>query len=581
MKSYYSDWGILKRIAFEARAHRLQLAAVFLLSLLSTPVAMLAPLPLKIVIDSVFGSQPLPGYLTALWPQAGHHSSTLALALAPCLLVGVILLTYLQGSGSWLLQTYVGEKIALDFRAKLFAHVQRLSLAYHDLQGTASSTFRIQYDAMAVQNILIQGLIPLLTAGSRLVCMIWITWRMDAQLALVALAVSPVLFVVTYLFRERLRERWTEERQLDSSANSLVQEVLASVRIVKAFGREDDEHARFMGWSRRRMRELLRVAALQGSFDILVGVTIGLGMAATLYLGVMHVRSGLLTLGELTLVTAYVVQLLDPLKAISKNVADLQGGLASAERAFSLLDRAPDVVDHPHAMPLDRACGKFSFEEVAFSYDGDRTVLGDISFEVPAGARVGIHGSTGSGKSTLLNLLARFYDVTDGRILLDDIELRDYKLADLRNQYAIVPQDSVLFSRSIAENIAYGRPEATMDQIVEAAKLAHAHEFILTLKDGYDSIVGERGMQLSGGERQRIAIARAFLKDAPILILDEPTSSLDVRTERSIMQALERLMEGRTTFMIAHRLSTLEQCDLLLEVRNGRLVKVDGVALIA
>jgi len=579
MKSHYSDWEILKRIALESRACWLQLAAVLALSLLSTPVAMLTPVPLKIVIDSVFGTRPLPRYLTAIWPNV--NPSTLAAAFAPCLLVAVILLTYLQGSGNWLFQTYVGEKIALSFRAKLFAHVQRLSLGYHDLQGSADSTFRIQSDASALQTIAIQGLIPLLSAASRLGSMFWITWQLDAPLATVALGVAPVLLFVTYGFRNRLRQRWSAERELSSSANSLVQEVLTSVRIVKAFGREEHEHARFLACSTRRTKVLLGVAALQAGFDILVGVTIAAGLAITLYLGITHVRAGLLTLGDLTLVIAYVMQVLDPLKAISKNVADLQGGLASAERAFRLLDQAPDVAEHPNPLTLKRSRGELSFKDVAFSYDGHRMVLDRINFSVPPGTRVGVRGATGSGKSTLLNLLARFYDVTEGKILLDGIDLRRYNLEDLRNQYAIVPQDSVLFSRSIAENIAYGRIGASHEEIIAAAKLAQAHDFILSLPDGYDTIAGERGMKLSGGERQRIAVARAFLKDAPILILDEPTSALDIRTERDVMEALETLMHGRTTFMIAHRLSTLENCDMLLEIRNGRLADVSHVALIA
>ncbi len=579
MKSHYSDWAIFKRIALESRTRWPQLLAVLVLSLLSTPVAMLTPVPLKIVVDSVFGTHPLPGYLTSLWPQVSP--SNLAAVLAPCLVVAAVLLTYLQGSGSWLLQTYVGEQIALDFRMKLFAHVQRLSLSYHDLQGSADSTFRIQYDAGSLQGIAIQGAIPLITAASRLACMFWITWRLDPSLAAVALGVAPVLLVITYAFRKRLRDRWAAERDLNSAANSLAQETIGSVRVVKAFGREEYENARFLAYSRRRTRELLRVAALQGGFDVLIGIVIGIGLAVTMYLGILHVRSGLLTLGDLTLVVAYVMQVLDPLKAISKNVADLQGGLASAERAFRLLDRVPDVLDSPQALALTRAKGEVSFENVAFSYDGSRMVLDGINVHVPAGARVGLRGVTGSGKSTLFNLLPRFYDVTEGRILLDGVDLRSYKVADLRNQFAIVPQEPVLFSRSIAENIGYGRTGATMDQIVAAAKLAHAHEFIISLKDGYDTIAGERGMQLSGGERQRIAIARAFLKDAPILILDEPTSALDVGTERIVMDALESLMRGRTTFMIAHRLSTLESCDIVLEMRNGCLTDVSSVEFTA
>jgi ATP-binding cassette subfamily B protein len=564
-----SDWALLKRIALQAQPYWLHLSGVVVLSLLSTPVALLTPLPLKIVIDSVFGSQPLPAYLTMLPP----------LLLAPCLVLGVVLLTYLQGSGSWLLQTYTGEGLALNFRARLFAHVQRLSLSYHDLKGAADSTYRIHYDAPAIQNILIYGFIPLLAAALRLVSMFWVTWALDPLLAVFALGVAPALFLITYVFRRRLRERWSDVRELDSSANAAVQEVLSSVRVVKAFGREDDEHARFVLRSRSRMRELLRVAFLQGTFDVLVGFTIALGMAGTLYIGVLHVRAGELTLGELTLVSAYVIQLLDPLKAVSKNVADLQGGLASAERAFYLLDQVPDVVDRPRALTVHRVLGDIRFEDVDFSYDGKRQVLEGITFDVPAGARVGIRGATGSGKSTLLSLLTRFYDVTNGRILIDGIDVRDYKLKELRNQFALVLQEPVLFSTSIAENIAYGRPGASAEQIVEAAKQASAHDFIVNLTESYATQVGERGMQLSGGERQRIALARAFLKDAPVILLDEPTSALDTRTERNVIEVLERLMRGRTTFMVAHRLGTLENCDIMLEVRNGNLVKIDSAAL--
>jgi ATP-binding cassette subfamily B protein len=279
----------------------------------------------------------------------------------------------------------------------------------------------------------------------------------------------------------------------------------------------------------------------------------------------------MLTLGELVLVLAYVAQLYQPLQAVSKKLADLQGSLVSAERAFALLDQVPDVEERSHARPITRARGEVRFEDVSFAYGTEPSVLAGVSFDVPAGARVGIQGQTGTGKSTLMSLLTRFYDVTGGRILLDGVDLRDYRLADLRNQFGIVLQDSVLFSTTIAENISYGRRDATEEQIVQAAKLANAHEFISNFPQAYETMVGERGMRLSGGERQRIALARAFLKDAPVLILDEPTSSVDVRTEASILEALERLMQGRTTIMIAHRLSTLDNCDLRLEIYGGSL----------
>jgi ATP-binding cassette subfamily B protein len=573
-------------MAWQAQPYWPRIGLVFLLSLAATPLALLTPLPVKIVIDSVVGSRPLPRFLVALVPPNAQHSPGALLAIAVGLLLGVTLLSYLQSLASSLLQASAGEGMVLDFRSRLFARVQRLSLRYHDSVGTADSAFRIQYDASSVQQLTISGIIPLLTALATLAGMIYVTARLDRQLAIVALSVSPVLFWLTRTFRGRLRKRWKDVKKLESAANSVVQEVLTSLRVVKAFGREKDEEARFTGRATHRMRELLRVSFLQNGFDLLVGMTIALGTAATLYIGVMHVRAGLLSLGDLMLVTAYVAQLYDPLKAVSKKLADLQGALASAERAFALLDEEPEVVERAHARPLARARGAVRFEDVFFSYDGEHPVLHGISLDVPAGTRVGIQGKTGAGKSTMMSLLTRFYDVSGGKILLDGVDIRDYKLDDFRAQFAIVLQDPVLFSASIAENIAYGRAPGHADapaaeretEIVEAARLANAHEFIMGLPHGYETLVGERGMRLSGGERQRIALARAFLRNAPVLILDEPTSSVDVGTEAVILDALERLMRGRTTFMIAHRLGTLDHCDLQLEIRDGALFERARVA---
>ena len=573
-----SDLAILRRIASQARPYWPHIGAIFILSLLSAPLALLTPFPLKIAIDNVIGSQTLPRFLAAVLPESAHRSGPFLLAVAAGLVLTTAFLTQVQGLGIWLLQTYAGEGMVLDFRSRLFGHVQRLSLTYHDSKGTADSTFRIQYDAPSLQYVTISGIIPLVSAMVTLAGMIYVTARLDLQLAFVALAISPALFILTRTFSGRLRQRWKNVKAMESSANSIVQEVLSSVRVVKAFGREEHEQTRFLHRSTGRMRELIRVSFLQGGFDLLIGISLAAGTAVTLYIGVMHVRTGVLSLGELILVLAYVAQLYQPLQAISKKLADLQGSLVSAERAFALLDQVPDVAERPHARPIARARGEVRFEDVSFAYGTDQPVLAGVSFEVPAGARVGIQGQTGAGKSTLMSVLTRFYDVTGGRILVDGVDLREYKLADLRNQFGIVLQDSVLFSTTIGENIAYGRPDATEEQIVEAAKLANAHEFISNFPDAYETMVGERGMRLSGGERQRIALARAFLKDAPILILDEPTSSVDIRTETSILEALERLMSGRTTFMIAHRLSTLDRCDIRLNMSGGRLEKLKEVA---
>jgi ATP-binding cassette subfamily B protein len=569
MKLQSSDLAIIRRVASQVRPYWLHILAVLLLSLLATPLALLLPLPMKIVIDSVLGSQPLPGFLTPIIPEG--LSSTSMLAVAVGLLVGVTLLTHLQGLGTTLLQAYAGEGMVLDFRARLFSYAQRLSLSYHDTRGTADSAFRIQYDAPCVQHITIYGVIPLVSAASVLVGIVYVTAQINTQLAIVAFCVAPVLFLLTRAFGTPLRKRWKDVKKLESSANSVVQEVLSSMRVVKAFGREEHEQERFLARSVRRKRELLRVYYLQGGFNLAVAVTIALGTAATLYIGALHVQAGTLSLGNLILITVYISQLYEPLRAISRKLGDLQGAFASAERAFSLLDELPEVTEHPQARPLVRARGDIRFENVCFAYERGRPVLTEVSFDAPAGTRIGIQGVTGAGKSTLINLLVRFYDVNEGRILVDGVDVRDFKLADFRNQFGIVLQDAVLFSANVAENIAYGRPSATMEQIIEAAKLANAHEFICSLPQGYETLVGERGMRLSGGERQRVGLARAFLKDAPILILDEPTSSVDVGTEVAILEALNRLMHGRTTFMIAHRFDTLGSCEMRLEISGGTL----------
>ena len=404
--------------------------------------------------------------------------------------------------------------------------------------------------------------------------MIYVTVRLDWQLALVALTISPVLFLLTHSYSQRLRSQWIEAKQLESSALSVVQEALGAIRVVKAFGREAHEQDRFIRHSSEGIGALMRVSLAQSFFSFLVGLTTAVGTAFVLFMGVRHVKTGILTLGELLLVNSYLVQLYLPLKSIGDQVTSMQRSLVSAERAFSLLNEVPDVAEPKHAIPISRASGTVTFSNISFAYDQNHLVLQDISFEAPPGTRVGMMGRTGAGKTTLLNLLTRFYDPTAGQIRLDSVDLRDYKLADLRNQFAIVLQDPLLFSTSIAENIAYARPNASDHDIKAAAMAANAHEFIVSLSQGYKTQVGERGMRLSGGERQRISLARAFLKDAPILILDEPTSSVDTRTETVIMEAMERLMHGRTAFMIAHRLSTLEKCDLLLVIENGRLVTI-------
>src|SRR5213594_353825 len=515
------DAVLFRRLLSQARPYWPHVAALFLLSLLSSPLSLLAPLPLKIAVDSVIGSHPLPHVIAPLVPEAIAHSPAPLLAIAVGLLGAVALLRQLQGLTNTLLQAYVKEKLVQSFRARLIRHGQRLSLAYHDARGTSDSTYRIQHDATAIQYVLIESVIPFISATVTLVGMIYVMTRIDWQLALIALAISPGLVVTGRIFRPRLRRNSREAKKLESSTMSIVQEVLGALRVVKAFGQEAREEERFIRRSTEGMIVRLRLAGLEGSFNVLVGLATAAGMAAVLLIGVRHVGAGVLTLGELLMVMAYMNQLYEPLKTISRKAATPQLHLASAERAFALLDEPSDVEERPNAQLLRRARGAIAFRNVSFAYGRNRPVLHDTSFNIEAGTRLGIAGASGAGKTTLISLLMRFYDPTAGSILLDGKDLRDYRLADLRNQFAIVLQEPVLFSASIAENIAYAKPEATRDEIVRAAKSADAHDFIVGLTNGYQTVVGERGMRLSGGERQRIAIARAFLKDAPILLLDE------------------------------------------------------------
>jgi ATP-binding cassette, subfamily B, bacterial len=565
------DLALFRRLLREARPYRSHLVALLAVSLLATPIALLTPVPLTIVIDQLAGAGGVPGVLDAALPGTMTATDTGVIIVAVSLLIVVAILRQLQQLMVSLLQTYTGEKLVMGFRTRLFGHAQRLSLGYHDTTGTADSVYRIQYDTLAIRSIAVDGLIPFVSSIVTLVGMIVVTAALDVQLALVALAVSPPLLVITHAYRRRLRRRHKEVKRLESAAMSVVQEVLAALRVVKSFGQEEREEDRFRRRSVQGVRARLGVAITDGAFALLVGLTIALGMGAVLYVGFRSVRAGTLSEGELVLIAGYMTQLYEPLRTLSKRAGSLQSAFASAERAYSLLDHARDVSERPDAKPIDRARGAVDFRTVCFSYETREQVLQDLSFSVEPGMRVGVCGATGVGKSTLLSLLPRLYDPTSGQILLDGTDVRGYRLKDLRDQFAIVLQDTVLFPTSIAENIAYARPGASFEDVVSAAEAANAHEFISAFPDGYETLVGERGMRLSGGERQRISLARAFLKDAPILLLDEPTTGLDVESSGLVLEALRTLMRGRTTLIISHDFRLIRWADQILVLRDGRI----------
>jgi ATP-binding cassette, subfamily B, bacterial len=565
------DFRVTRRVFREIRGWRRWVGVELFLELLSTPLALLAPVPLAIVVDSAIGSEPLPAIFDPFLSDSAVTSSQVALLLACGLTIFVVLASQARSLASTLLVNRVGESITLSIRARLLTYALRLSFRFHDTRGTADTIYRIQSDATSIQFIALLGLIPFVTAIVTFVAMITVVARIDLQLAVVALAISPILVVLTRVYRDRMKFRYRRVKKLESGSLRVVHEVFAAFRVIKAFGREQDEQERFTDESSVAASERVRVSVADGLFALVISGVTALGTAIVLYIGVGQVLSGDMTTGALLLVVSYLGALYGPLQTISRQVGRLQGYLASAERVFELLDETPEVLDDPDGIALAGSHGTFDLHGLSFAYEAGHEVLSDVDLHVPAGSRLGIVGRTGAGKSTLVGLLIRFYDVTSGRIELDGVDIRQIKLEHLRRQFSMVLQDPFLFSTSIAENIAYARPGASRDDIVAAATAAGIHEFIVSLPEGYETVVGERGMRLSGGERQRISIARAFLKDAPILLLDEPTSSVDVETEAGIMEAMDRLMVGRTTFMIAHRLSTLDSCDLVAEVKAGKV----------
>jgi ATP-binding cassette, subfamily B, bacterial len=568
-----SNPAVIRRAVKLARPCWPHLTGIVLLSLLSAPVTLLAPLPLKIVVDSVLGTHALPGWLHLL-PLPAHwlKASSGGLLICALLLLAIAFLNCFQSLASWLLCTYTGEKLVHNLRGLLLFRAQRLSQAVHDRRGANDIAYRIQYDAPAIQNLFLQGIVPLFSSLFTFAAMMVVTARISWHIASIAAILSPVLFVLARNSSRKVHQRCHEVRELDSSAMLVLHEALSCLRAVKAFGQEAYEDERFRRKSRQRMAEQVRLASIQAGFHVLIGFCVALAAAVALLMGVTEVRQQMMTVGEFLLVMVYMVQLYEPLRAISTKIPELQSTLASLHRAFALLEETPEMEETPTVSNPVRACGEVEFRNVSFHYTaGGRGALQDISFHVRPGMCVGVVGPSGSGKSTLVNLLTRFYDPTDGSILIDSTDLREYSLAGLRQQFSIVLQEPMLFSTTVAGNIAYADPQASRAQVIAAAKLANAHDFIQRLPQGYDTLLGDGGTGLAGGERQRLAIARAFLKDAPMLILDEPTSAVDLRTEELIMEALDTLMEGRTTFMIAHRLSTLERCDMVLVLQNGSL----------
>lgn len=555
----------------EARPFWPSLALVLGSGLAWIPISLVLPLPLKLLIDNVLGGQPLTAPLARLVPAAiaGDHAKLLGLAIA--LSVALALLGIVHKVGDWLLRETIADRMVHGFRGGLLFHGLRLPMLHHTANGTLDLGYRINQDAPALQWTALYGLIPILISLSTIGCTLYVTAAISAKLALIALATSLPMIVLMHGYQHRLKAKWHAAKEADSAAQSIVHEVLGALRVVTLFGQERRETERFLAQSQLSIAARLRAMRTEGMLGALLSLSTALGTAAILYLGVRDVEAHALSVGDLLVVITYIGQLYAPLQAIGTHVTGQQHAVASVERAFAVLDQPLTIADRPDARPRHRARGAIAFRQVCFGYDHRHRVIDRATFTIPAGACVGIVGRTGAGKTTLINLLIRLFDPDHGQIMLDGVDLREWRLADLRRQFSVVPQDPTLFSTSIAENIAYGRADAPRSEIVAAAMQGNAHDFITALPQGYDTRIGERGMRLSGGERQRIALARAFLTNAPVIILDEPTSAIDQQTEAAIVDGLERLRRGRTTLVIAHRLATLRHVDVRLRIEGGRV----------
>ena len=549
------------------KAHRWQVAWALAQVFLIAGFELLKPWPLQIVIDYVLGGKPPPG-IAPLDPLFSLPAPLLLLVAC----IGLVIVN-LGASALTLLHNYttirVGQNMVNDLRSDLYAHLQRLSLAYHSRQRVGDLMYRITADSFAVQTMIMNGVLPILSAVILLAGMLIVLFPMDPLLTLLALTIVPILFGLISAFNRKIVEVATEVRDADARVYSLVQWGIAAIKVVQAFTKEEEEHRRFMGASRESLRATLRLYNWQTLYSGAVSVVIAGGTAIVVYAGARAVMSGTLSLGQLIIFVSYLAQLYDPINKITQSWGLIAGARVGASRVFEVLDTEPDLKNGSRQFPSQGTRGAIAWDNVSFRYRPDTPVLNEINLTVEAGMRVAIVGQTGAGKSTMLGLLPRFFDPTSGRVTIDGVDIREYQIASLRRQIGMVLQPPLIFPLSVADNIAYGRSGADHAAIEEAARLARIHDMIARMPEGYQTQLGEAGVILSEGEKQRITIARALLRDAPILILDEPTSALDVETEALVMEAVERLMQGRTTFIIAHRLSTVNRCDRILVLRDG------------
>ncbi len=555
------------------RPHWKALALAFIAVLGETLSDVLEPWPIKVVIDNILQSKKLPDWLAGFVSHTFGHEKLPILNFA---VVAVVAIAVVGATSSYVekyLTTSVSQWVTHDLRRTLYNHIQRLSLSEHDKAQTGDLITRVTSDISAIQDFINSALLGMLVNSLTLVGMIGVMLYINWRFTLIALSIAPALFVVVYTFTRRIKQASRAVRKKESELVSVVQEVLTSVRVVKAFAREDFEVSRFESQSLENVETALRARSIKAKLSPIVEVLIAIGTCLVLGYGARLALRGELSAGILIVFLLYLGRMYKPMRELSKMSDAVSKAMVGFERIQEVLQVEARVRDLPRARRAPRFKGKIEFEHVTFAYDEKTPVLNDITFKIEAGKVAAIVGPSGAGKSTIISLIPRFYDPQSGRIKIGGVDIREYKLKSLREQISFVLQDTLLFHASIWDNIAYGKPDAEPQKVVRAAKLANAHEFIEKMPEGYATMVGERGMTLSGGQRQRIAIARAIIRDTPILVLDEPTSGLDSSSEQAVIEALDRLMEGRTSIVVAHHLSSIRHADVIFVIKDSELVE--------
>ncbi|WP_254849257.1 ABC transporter ATP-binding protein [Mycobacterium sp. GA-1841] len=556
------------------RPYRLLVAGIFAVLLVQIATGLAAPWPLKVVLDSVVGHHPLPGWLHGLLQPLLGGEGKMHIAGLAAIMVFVIAIVAAVASyvANYLTET-VGQRIGNDLRTRAYHHLQQLSLNYFDTHRVGPILSTLTDDVDTIQGFASASTLgiatDLLTIVGMLAMMLWLQW----DFTLIALAVAPLLLLFVSRIRKAVKAATHEVRKRESDIVAVAEEGLQSIRVIKAFDREELQERQLAVVGQQAVDAALNARRVKSVVSPIVGVVVAACTAVVLWRGSALILAGAMTAGTLTVFISYLASFFKPVQDLAKLTNTIAMASVGVDRVNALLTAETSVQEKPDAVEPEQLTGAISFERVAFSYDSATPVLRDVTFDVQPGQLVGVVGHTGSGKSSLVSLIPRFYDPSAGTVRIDGIDLRDYKLHELRSQIAYVLQDTVLFRGTIRDNIAFGRPDADHDEIVEMAKLANAHEFISDMPLGYDSPVGERGLTLSGGQRQRIGIARALIRDSPILILDEPTAALDAESEHLVMSALQRLMNGRTVITIAHRLSTIRDADTIVVLEEGRVVE--------